>query len=490
MSSGVALSIVQPSEAELAPARPTRDRRMVRTELSGQHSHLTEGGVEVHIWTRDGSYLARGRYEGKQFGETLGTDPTNAAHRLRHLLVEIDNGTFVRSSDRPKRQLRRGAPPKLDMRGLCDAFLTEKRAVLGKDTTSDYETRLRPVIEFAEGAEVRKRWPLAADVNRDFVLALRKFLAQRLVARNGRSASPQRPMAPVQVFNVLDCTRTMFNWAAMPAVNMLPAAAPNPFTSDLVGDRPAKNPLRPPVFPLERRLALVGHMDVWQLLHLSWRLVLPLRPEDFSGLLVTEVDLNDKWLRFGSRFGDADFNKGKQSFVCPVPAELLGLLRHCIDGRVAGPLLRRREVFEGRRGAKLPVSSVDDESRHIATALRDAGDELQTPQDAKRIIRQTLLKMGGVSEDSQAKELKELFVQAGLGDQLRPYDMRGSVNTDMERAGVSLLVQKYVTGHAITDIQFDYVSIDPAGQMRKFFDTQKSLLDAIMARAAELGFKC
>jgi hypothetical protein len=80
---------------------------MVRSELLGSHTHETTNHVEVHVWQRGGKYLARGRLDGRPFGETLGGDPAQAAARLRQLLVEVENGGFVRPSDRHRRQISR-----------------------------------------------------------------------------------------------------------------------------------------------------------------------------------------------------------------------------------------------------------------------------------------------------------------------------------------------------------------------------------------------
>lgn len=55
-----------------APVIPAPRRRMVRAQLIGEHEHETSAGQKVQIWSRDGRFLARGRVDGRQFGETLG----------------------------------------------------------------------------------------------------------------------------------------------------------------------------------------------------------------------------------------------------------------------------------------------------------------------------------------------------------------------------------------------------------------------------------
>jgi hypothetical protein len=48
-------------------------------------------------------------------------------------------------------------------------------------------------------------------------------------------------------------------------------------------------------------------------------------------------------------------------------------------------------------------------------------------------------------------------------------------------------VQRYVTGHTTSDILYTYASLDPVGQMQKYFNYVQPILDAIRSRAIELG---
>ena len=208
-----------------------------------------------------------------------------------------------------------------------------------------------------------------------------------MVTRNGRSASTEKLISPRQIYNVLNCARTAFAWAKDVQVAKLPASFVNPFTVEIVGERPRKDPLRRQLFPCEQRTRLVANMDEWQLSHLALSLVLPLRPEDFAGLLVGDVDFETQRLAFGSRFAGRDFNKGHVNFVSPFPAALIPFLRFVIGGRTDGPLLRARTIFEGRRqpgravaaGATPPGTS----TMHSGRRRRD----LKTLQDQKRLVR-------------------------------------------------------------------------------------------------------
>jgi hypothetical protein len=463
---------------------------MAQAELLGRHTHTTSNNVRVNIWRRGDSYLARGSYCKSRFGETLGDNQKAAEDRLVQLLYEIGQGTYILPKDRRDRPLARPTIERLTVRQLCDAFLLDKRQTRGERTADDYRTRLAPLIEFAELERSRKRWPSVADVNRDFALEFRTFLAARLVNRNGRPAARERPISPRQIYNVLDCARTAFAWAKNVQVAKLLSSFVNPFTVDIVGERPRKDPLRRQPFRLGERIQLVANMDEWQLPHMALSMTLPLRPEDCAALLIGDVDFENGWLSFATRFGGRDFNKGRVSFVVPYPDALMPFLRFLKGDRADGPLLRARTIFEGRRRAGRNVATGRDVAWHIDDAFRKASSrDLKTSHDQKRLVRRTIREMGGVLDGELAEEFGRVLRKAGLEATGRFYDLRGAISTEMERAGVSHLVQRYVTGHTTGDILFEYASIDPNKEMKKYFATVEPLLEAMLERARQLGLK-
>ena len=44
---------------------------MVRAELMGSHTHTAATGVNVHVWRRGETYLVRGRWQARAFGEDI-----------------------------------------------------------------------------------------------------------------------------------------------------------------------------------------------------------------------------------------------------------------------------------------------------------------------------------------------------------------------------------------------------------------------------------
>jgi integrase len=465
-----------------------RDReQMVRAELMGKHSHAAADGTLVHVWKRGAKYLARGSLSGLRFGETIGETVPQAEARLRQILADLDHGAYIRPSEQRKRLLSGGKPCRLTLRQLANEFLAEKRKLRGRQTASDYKARLAPVLDFAERPDNRKRWPLALDLDRDFALALRPYLFQYLTTRNGRAGGRPKSLSQRQVYNVLQCLRTMLSWASSAQVRKLPAGWANPLTDDLLEPRQRKDPLREDKLPLDVRVRLVGVMDSWQMCQLAPSLVLPMRPGEAAGLLVSDVDFERGLLVFGhGRFADSNFTKEQTPFKLPFPEELRPLLRTCVQGRAQGPLLRSRRAFGNPRRAT--VASSDELERLFEDLLaRQPGQEVQSAHDRKRLFRRLLARLGGVSEDAMNKEFKALLARLGVRNGATFYTLRASVTTAMSDANLPILYLRYLTSHSTGDILNEYASLDPVRVIQPYFDSIRPLLEAIAERCRLLG---
>jgi hypothetical protein len=142
----------------------------------------------------------------------------------------------------------------------------------------------------------------------------------------------------------------------------------------------------------------------------------------------------------------------------------------------------------GHRSPKREVKNGADLDCQLANIFRDAAPEdVATENDQKRLVRSAIRDMGGVSKDELRQEFLAVARKLWPYDKARFYDLRGSINTDMNVAGVSVFVQKYVTGHSTRDILMEYVSLDPANEMKKYFELIEPLLGAFATRAEELG---
>jgi integrase len=279
----------------------------------------------------------------------------------------------------------------------------------------------------------------------------------------------------------------MFSWAHRPDIHKVSPEWVNPVTHELVGSRPRKDPLRDEKLSLDQRVVIVRSMDLWQLCHLSVSIVLPLRPDEATGLLISDVDFHGSYLQFGTRLGGSDFNKGRQSFKLPFPEELTQLLKTAIGGRAEGPLLRRRTAF-GTTPARTLDSITELENLFHDKLAQEPRNRVVTAQDRKGVFRRLLGELGGVSTDQLAKEFKRLLGIHGWQRGASVYTLRSAVTTAMSRTpGMPHLELRYLTGHATSDILNAYVALDPKRAMGLYFDSIRPLLKAIQQRATEIG---
>jgi hypothetical protein len=466
-------------------------RRMIRSELLGRHSLMARNGVSVSIYQRDGKYIVRGFLNRHRFGETLPDNPQMAEARLAEILAEIGNGTYRRRSEARELPLKRDAAAPRSFREIVNQFLIEKRRLRGKATADTYRDRLARPIQFLEIPQNIRRWRSAQEIDRSCAIEMRAWLHQCQVSRNGHPTAERRPISGRQVHNDLSTVASVLLWACRLDVALLPLGFANPFTHEILGDRARRDPLEPVKLPLELRIELVRAMDPWQLLVLSFPLVLPQRPDEFEGLLIGDVLIDRRELVFANRFGGADFNKARQSFRVTYPPEFDSLIAHLIRGRTAGPLFCQRAIAEGKRRPKTTAESAQDLIKFLERSLANSpAGAVDGEQDRKRVFRRVLKDCGGVGKDVVAAEFRRILAEVRPGLRARFYDLRSATITDIKDAGVDWLIRRYVTGKSLgRDTLANYEQQNLAHHMHKYFQFIQPLLSAIMARAKELGIQ-
>ncbi len=455
---------------------------MTPARLLGSHSHQTPNGHHVTIVMRDGRYLARGRLLGRQWGYTLGANEQEAGLCLSRLLTELTDGLFEPSSTAHRNVLPRGPVPKLSLCDLCNLFLLDVAETHGRQLQKSYLDRLAHCLAFAEQPQIIRRWKLASDINREFTLQLRSHLMQSPIRRNGKPGAAPQAMSVTTVRLCLETLRTLFHWAKRPEIRKLPADFLQPITPEILGPIAVKSPVRPIPLTLEQRIDLVHAMDEWQLRHVAILFVIPSRFEDVAGALISDFDLNRLTWMIGTRFGGADYTKGKTEVRMPLPAILGRLLSANIGDRKDGPMFLRRRYKTCE--TELSREAIEARLNHLLLAGQDASQA--TPQGRKLACRRLLAELGAVSTDEISGNIERLYAQQGITG-VRPYDVRHSATTDMYAAGLTHLALRYLTLHAASDILNVYTSINAEEEMSKYYRRVQPLLDAIAKRAETLG---
>ena len=209
-------------------------------------------------------------------------------------------------------------------------------------------------------------------------------------------------------------------------------------------------------------------------------------PDEWTGLLVSDVDFSKQLIRSQTRFEGRDFNKGRQSFCISFPPHLEPLLRRCIGGRTEGPLLRSRSVFTASRRSRIEVHSfaeLEGPTRSPSSRRSQGNDHFRTRRQGT--LPATSATNGRDFPDTLGTEFKRLVVGDTRSITIR--DLRSSISTEMNEAGMSHLALRYVTGHSTNDVLNSYVKVDVAEEMFKYFRHVQGLLEAIAQRSRDLG---
>jgi hypothetical protein len=332
---------------------------------------------------------------------------------------------------------------------LVSRFLAdlERRADAGAidpGTPRRYRSALAHYQAFVELPEVRKAFPHAAGVNRDFRLDFAAFLAGRSVPANGRPGAAARPMRG-QPF-VLDAARAMLEWAADPQRGgLLPEGFRNPFRGAaerrplLQGD-----PLAPPDVTLPMAVDFVGACDLYQLRLFAPLLLFGLRAAEPCFLFAEYLD--DSWLRVPCNDGLAYRTKGRRDKRFPLPEELRPLWLALAAGRGHGLLYERRAVAQGVeeapwRGASLAELAAEFRRRSGAGGAASAAARLR--------LRDGLLReAGGIGYDHVEGEFAGLARRLGWPREATLKDFRHLFCTMLAGAGVPEAYRRYLMGHA------------------------------------------
>jgi hypothetical protein len=475
-------------QASQANTLSSRARRMEPAELLGSHSHVFGGKYRVHVFRRNGRFLVRGRVDTKEFGPTLGSDKSEAEAALRRLLCELDDGTYIRSSEQKSRSLRRRNAPRHTIITLADEFMEHTRKKSGVDTRNTYRSRLAPVLAFAEQTDIKARWRLALDIDREFLDRLRQHLMSQNVTRNGRPGGKQTLRSAGSARQIMECLRTCLNWACRPDVVALPRNYQTPFTEDALPKLPRKDPLRPMNLTMTTRIDLVLACDAWQLPWVATLAVLPVRFEDIANAVIGDIDFGTFVWRFGSSFSGQLPNKCGFQVHVPIPRQLGSLLQSVTNPRTSGPLFVTRKWQARKQIDNGQLASPAAFEQYVQQALLNAGKKgVATPNDRKQVIQGVLRDCGGFPQDLVGKQLKELFERVGVRQGVVPYDIRGAVTTEMRNAGVRDLEVRYLTLHSTNDILNEYVTLDVGRECQKYFEHITPLLQAIETRATALG---
>jgi integrase len=449
------------------------NRKMVKSCINGQDCFEAADGTKVSIYRRGNKFMGRGRFNGKQFGQQLGKTEGEAAVKLRSVLHELDNGIFIPPSLQRKQAVRRRvANVSLDLGELVNQFLNHVGKTKGAKTKTAYLDRLRPVLEFEDKPENRRRWPKASAIDGDFVTELLAWL--RITTFQDKSGQP-RFRKEKTVRNILEALRTCLNWARRAENRLLPSDFEMPVTQERLGIEAPKDPYRPNPLSEQDKIRIVNAATDYELVVIALFILLADRADELAGICIGDVDLKRRHLLFGINNPDLNFTKGHTAFRIPYPAALDGLINRMINGRAQGPLIR--QVTAQIRGNNQPVDLI---AAWNAEAIR-VPLMVRTPNDKKALFRRVMRENGGASADNIGKLFAKIAKRAGLKN-IQPGFCRDSATQLMLRSGMSHLALRYLTSHSTNDIINTYTGLDIDDEIGRYFSMVPNLVQAIAIR--------
>ncbi len=451
---------------------PKGNRKFHRASIFGNHNFQASNGIPVTIWFRQGKYVARGRFNYKFFCQKLGPTERESQGNLTRLLYELGEGIYIPPSEKRRVIVRPRVQESLSLRDLVNRFLGHIEKSKGQKTKRNYIDRLRPVLEFDDIAENRRRWPKATDMNSEFVSGLQSWLRiTPFEDKNGRTAFRKEKT----IRNILETLRTCLNWARRSENRLLPVNFENPVTQELLGKEAPKDPFRPNPLTEADKIKVVKEASDEELAVIALSILLADRADELAGLLIEDVDLNRRHLLFGINNRDVNFTKGHTAFRIPYPAELDGLITKLIAGRVQGPLIRQVSSQ-----GKPENQSVDLLAIWRIEAAKNPS-RVGTMNDKKALFREVMRKAAGASADYLGKLFAKVAKRAGLLN-IQPGFCRDSATHLMERSGMSLLALRYLTSHSTNDILNTYTGVDIDGAMSSYYSMVPQLVEAIASR--------
>jgi hypothetical protein len=330
---------------------------------------------------------------------------------------------------------------------LVERFLADLRrradaGAIDPDTAERYRAALDHYRAFCERPEVRRAFPYAAGVNRDFQLAFAAFLANRRAAPNGHAHTAPRLMKGGGF--VQDTVRAMLQWAADPDRGGL---LPNGFRSPFLRRAERREllqggPLSEPDITPEMAVAFVGACDAWQL-----RLFVPLL---FFGLRAAEPCylfgeyLERDWLRVPCN-PDLEYRtKGRRDKRLPLLDALGPFWDALRSGGARGLLYERRAVAEGREKARLRGASLAD----LVAEFRRRCAAGRSPDAAqrRRLRDRVLAEAGGLGYDHVEGEFRRLAGALGWPAAATLKDFRHLFATTLANAALPEGYRRYLMG--------------------------------------------
>jgi integrase len=350
-------------------------------------------------------------------------------------------------------QLETGAPAALSFEPvtlpeLRTRWLDHHEQVLRSSVQSihRYRTATEHLFRFLTTTPLK----MAAQFQTRHAEAFVRYLRTVSVSPNGHPNTPKRPLLDKGVHFVLECCRAMFNFAAKG--RHLPPYAENPFTVLEIDRIPIETARRIELLNDDHLHAFLQACDDWQIPLFSTLLLTGLRPGELCHLLLPDdLDFESGLIRVRNKPQLGWQVKTRSQRDVPILPELGTILRGRLNGRVTGPVFRRRAPGSCHRlqGQTTPQLERELESCIAAWIGVNGGTCPRAIRGnlAGRIWREA----GALSEDRVRIEFIRICRSIGLELQSAPKVFRHQFATILQEGRVDPLIRNLLMGHTSPD---------------------------------------
>jgi integrase len=343
-------------------------------------------------------------------------------------------------------QLAVGAPAALSFDGISIPLLRENwlehhEQVLRSSvsTLARYRTATEHLLRFLSQHPVKHVAQFHTRHAQNFV----RYLRSIQIAPNGHANTAKRPLMDKGLRYILECCRSLFNYAAKR--RHLPPYAENPFCI-LEIDRIPVQQVKPVIlFTPEQERAFLQACDDWQFPLFLTLMLTGLRSGELCHLLLPDdLDMAEGLLYVRNKPALGWQVKTRNERVIPLHPDLVAVLRGIVNGRCWGPVFRRRQF----RDSLQPFQNLLEWERALKTrsTSTDAID-IVTRADRAALAEKLWRQQGRIREDRVRLEFMGLTRRLGLNTWTAPKMFRHLFATALQEGNVDPLIRNELMGH-------------------------------------------
>jgi integrase len=309
-------------------------------------------------------------------------------------------------------------------------------------TVQRYRTATDHLLRFVEQNPVKHVSQFHARHAEEFI----RFLRSTHVSPNGHANTAKRPLMDKGVRFILECCRSLFNYAAKRR-HLCPYAE-NPYRTIEVDRIPIEHTRPVTLFTAEQELAFLQACDDWQFPLFLTLMLTGLRSGELCHLLLPEdLDLRDGMLHVRNKPSLGWQVKTRNEREIPLHSILTDVLRIHLAGRTWGPLFQRRQfAVPGEPQTLLPNLSAWEQElkrREHAHGIAPAPGRAERQRLARALWRE----QGFVEEDWVRVEFMRLTRRIDVPGCTSPKMLRHLFATGLQEGRVDPLIRNELMGH-------------------------------------------